>query len=469
MGCDQAGVRIQVTADVDLDPSCTYTAGLDVRASGVTLDCKGAWISSSVRSGYGIGIRTPADVDLHDVTVRNCNVRGFMNAIRVTRDGFKGLPTDHEYDHGTARIAIEDGELTGSAGVGIYVDAYVTDVAIRHMDVHDAGSTGVYLETGSRRNLVESNSFTHNGYAENGEAGQPTDVGGTTVWFWGIGREGVAVDGSYDNVIRGNDFSRNSAGGVFLYKNCGEYKDDPSWIPRRWGADRNTIEGNHFDHEWVGVWVASRMGENILPMDCSDPAYLTKPGARYVLDVARDNVVAGNDFAEVEYGVRVEDDRTTVSGNSFTSTTRGFHAIYVGTPYRTTVLGRPVSGTRLVGNRATLAGNASPYRWSTGQAATTASGNTALGAPAGICQGPPIPRGPFVFTLAVALPGPGGTAPPRPAITWPQVGELAPCARSTTTTTAQGQAGGTSTSAPGAGGGTAPAATPVAGDAAYAG
>ena len=250
---------------------------------------------------------------------------------------------------------------------------------------------------------------------------------------------------------------------MFLYKNCGEYQDDPSWIPRRWGADRNTIEGNRFDHEWVGVWVASRMGENTLPMDCSDPAYLSKPGARYVLDVARDNVVSANAFTEVEYGVRVEDDGTTVARNTFASTTRGLHAIYVGTPYRATVLHRPVSGTRIDDNRSTLAGNANPYRWSTEVQATTVSGNTALGSPVGICQGPPIPRGPFVFTLAVALPGPGGTPPPQPDLTWPHVGELPACDRAAPTSTTS------TTEAPGATAGSPPPATPVAGAAAYAG
>ena len=46
IGCDRAAERIAVTADAHLDPSCTYTAGLDISTSGVTLDCQGAVIQS---------------------------------------------------------------------------------------------------------------------------------------------------------------------------------------------------------------------------------------------------------------------------------------------------------------------------------------------------------------------------------------------------------------------------------------
>src|SRR6187401_1912214 len=99
------------------------------------------------------------------------------------------------------------------------------------------------------------------------------------------------------------------------------------------------------------------MGENTLPMECTDPAYVESGLTRVVLDHAADNVVRANRFVDVTYGVRVEDDRTVVEGNTFESSTPGKHAVIVGTPYRTTVLGRPVSGTVLQGNTSTLAGN----------------------------------------------------------------------------------------------------------------
>jgi hypothetical protein len=51
-----------------------------------------------------------------------------------------------------------------------------------------------------------------------------------------------------------------------------------------------------------GFLIASRMGENTLPMDCSDPAYL--PGV--VLDHAEDNVVRSNVFRDPWLDLRGE-------------------------------------------------------------------------------------------------------------------------------------------------------------------
>lgn len=466
VGCDQAAVRVQVTTDVVLDPTCTYTAGFDVVASGATLDCAGALVRSGGQSGIGILVHTPMDTDLANVTVTNCRVQGFLNGLRVRRDGFKGHPAGHEYDHATSNITIEGNDLTGSRGVGLYLDAFTSGVTVRANRLHDTGSSGIYLETGSRQHRIEDNDLVHDGYVENGLEGEQTTLGGQQVWYWGTGREGIAVDGSYDNVIVGNRFERNSNGGILLYKNCGENKDDPSWIPRPYAASGNTIEGNSFTDERTGVWVGSRMGENTLPMDCSEPAYVDQPGKRVVLDRADHNTIRANTFSQVTYGVRVEDDHTTVAGNTFQATSPDHHAVIIGTPYRTEVLDRPVTGTVLTGNTSTIAGNDSPYRWVHGQRSTTVSGNRALGDGVGICQGEPPPRTLFVMVIAAAAALPDGSEPPTPDLSNPTLGALATtCAGRTpgsTTTT-------TSTPADPGGGGSASPAAPLPGSVAYTG
>ena len=427
VGCDQAAVRVQVTTDTVLDPSCTYTAGFDITASGVELDCRGAAVASPTDQGVGVLITTPADVDLADVTVTDCRVDGFLNSIRVRREGARSLPAGGEHLHGTSAIAIRGNELSGSRGVGLYVDAYVSDVAIIGNDIHDAGSSGIDLEAGSRRNRIEGNDLVRNGFTENGTEGRTFDVGGTTVWYWGTGREGISVDGSSENVIRDNRLEGNSFGGIFLYENCGEFRDDPDWFERRTAAAGNVIEANRIAHELNGVWVGSRMGENTLPMACSDPAYVDRPGLRVVLDHAPDNVVRGNAFDDVTYGVRVEDDGTTVERNTFAAASPDHHAVIVGTPYRTEVLGRPVAGTVLRANDAEIVGNDSPYRWVHGEQATVVEGNAALGRPAGLCEGEPLPRQIFVMVVAVAAPGPDGAKPPTPDLTIDTLDALASC------------------------------------------
>lgn len=429
VGCDQAGARVTITQTSHLDPSCVY-AGIDITASNVTLDCQDALIRGEQVSGSrGITIVSPRDVAQHDVTVRNCRVEGFLNSLRVTRDGFRTLQPHEEYDHTTARIVIEDSHFSGSRGVGIFVDGYVSDVTIRRNVVTGTGSSGIYLETGSRRSKVIGNQILDNGYRENGPSGQVHTLAGTPFYFWGIGREGVSIDGSYENEIRDNIFARNSAGGIFLYKNCGEYPDRPAYFERRYPSDRNVIEGNVFVGGTNGVWVGSRMGENTFPMDCTDPAYVSDGGlVRVVEDYASDNRIAGNTFWEVTHGIRVEDDDNVVEANRFLGSGPQQHAILVGTPHRSAALGRPVVGTVLKDNVSEIEGNPNPYRWVPGEQGTVLDGNTALGEPVGWCAAPPIPRGPFVFVIAVALAGPGGTPPATtPDLTQPALAAQPPC------------------------------------------
>lgn len=411
VGCERSGERVTLTETSHLDPTCTY-AGVDIRTSGVTLDCQGATIRSAPGAGgRGILVESPAGVSLTDVTVRNCRVEGFLNSLRITRDGFRTLAPGEEYDHTTARILVEDSSFSGSRGVGIFVDGYVSDVTLRGNEVVSSGSSGIYLETGSRRSHVVGNALLHDGFVENGADGRAYEFLGTTFWFWGIGREGVSVDGSYENVIEGNVFHGNSAGGIFLYKNCGEYPDRPAYFERRFPSDRNRIEGNLFVGGTNGVWVGSRMGENTLPMECTDEAYVDEGIVRVVEDFASDNEIVDNHFIGVTHAIRVEDDGNLVQGNRFEGSGPDQHAVLVGTPYRTAVLDRPVTGTRLIDNVSVIEGNPNPYRWVEGETDTTLTGNLALGSEVGWCEASSIPRGPFVMALAVALAGPGGTPP----------------------------------------------------------
>lgn len=427
--CSRAAERVEITRDSHLDPACVYTGGFEISTSDVTLDCRRAVIraagSTSLR---GISIAAPEGTALTGVTVRSCLVQGFLNNVRVLREGFRTYERDEEYLHPTDDIVLEKNYFGRSHGVGVYIDAYVSGVTIRNNLIMETGSTGVYLETGSRRNIVENNYVLFNGYRENGPGGQPFNLNGIDFWFWGVGREGIAVDGSYENVIRGNVLAGNSAGGIFLYKNCGEFPDSPRYFERRYPSDRNLIEGNTFLGGRNGVWVGSRMGENTLPMECTDGAYISEPARRVVLDYAADNTIRDNVFHNVTYGIRVEDDGNRILGNHFHGTRPGQHAVIIGTPDRTAVLGRPVSGTVLEGNVSDIFANKYPYRWVHGHENSTVAGNSALGRGVGLCAGEPPPRQALIFVIAAAPAGPGGTAPAEtPDLTVPVLGPLEGC------------------------------------------
>lgn len=428
IGCDRAATRIELTASAALDPSCTYTQGVTITASHVVLDCRHALIQNA-GGGIGILVTTPADVDLADVTIRHCRVDGFLNSIHLRRDGFNRLAAGEEYVHHLDGVRVMENVLSGSRGVSIYVDGYVTGTVIRRNVVLGAGSDAVYLDAGSRYGRVLDNALLHSGYGENGPNGNLTEFNGLLFRSWGPGREGIAVDGSRDNRIARNWIAGSSAGGVFLYTNCGEYvhQQPESWVEHRYGAEHNVVEDNIVNGGENGVWVGSRMAENVFPMDCSDVPYVSGPAQAITLDRAPDNTVRRNTFSNVTYGVRVEDDGTRVVGNTFQGTDASKWAVIVGTPYRTRVLAHPVTHTIVRDNESTIVGNRSPYRWVTAAADLVAVDNRALGSPSGFCSAPEPPRGPFVMTYAVALQPPDAPPVPKPDFVIPRLGALPAC------------------------------------------
>jgi parallel beta-helix repeat protein len=421
IGCELADTRVTISTTSHLDPSCTWTRGVEIVASDVTLDCQGALIAAPDRR-YGVYVVAPTDVALADVTVRNCHIDGFLNGIHVEREGFRDLPAGMEYDTVFSNIVIEDSTVRNTRGVGIFVNGYVTDVTLRRLHVENTGSAGIYLETGSTDNVVEDSEIVNNGFSENGPDGQFFEIGGVTFWFWGTGREGIAIDGSRFNVVRNNRFSGNSAGGIFLYKNCGEFPERDRYFERRYGAHGNLIEGNTFVNEDNGIWVASRMGENTLPMNCTDPQY----AFGYALDYANDNVIRGNAFENVTYGIRVEDDRNTIEDNVFVSDDPAHVALILGTQVRTSVLGLPVDDTAVTGNRASIAGSKNPYRWVHGHTDTTFADNRSFDRPVGLCEGVQPARGPFVMTIAVVPADPDDPPTDDPPVLAPP-DPLPPC------------------------------------------
>src|SRR5690606_12630827 len=130
-----------------------------------------------------------------------------------------------------------------------------------------------------------------------------------------------------------------------------------------------------------------------------DPQYV----GGYSLDYADDNVVRNNVFQDVTFGVRVEDDRAEITGNTFTSDDAIDEAIVVGTEQRTVHLNQPVDGTVITDNVANIAGSPNPYRWIWGHTNTTFANNTSLGKVVSLCEGVQPPRGPFVMTVDAIL------------------------------------------------------------------
>ena len=78
-------------------------------------------------------------------------------------------------------------------------------------------------------------------------------------------REGIAVDGSSEHVISGNDINDNAFGGIFLFKNCWEHAaDEPNSRPRTEYASDNVITDTHFRDQPFGLWVAARQSRDLI-------------------------------------------------------------------------------------------------------------------------------------------------------------------------------------------------------------
>lgn len=410
VGCDQATNRIAVSGAVHLDPSCTYTRGIDITTSDTVLDCRGARIefAGERQDRQGILIETPVDVPLANVTVRNCDVSGFgPNNLRVRRVGFKDLVQGAEYEAPTSNILVERSKFSRSDGSGIFVDGFVTGVTLRDIEVVDSGGVGIYFEAGSKGSVLESSRIHRNGFKDVTPEGVPIILNGTEFRYESTGREGIAVDGARDNVIRDNWIAGNASGGIFFYKNCGEdVTTNPNghWV-RNYGATGNLVERNFVSSEKNGIWIGSRAAENQAFMDCSDTPYIDAPARKVFLDPASANTIRDNSFLYVEHGIRVEDDGTVIEGNRFSDVDSSHQAILIGTKERTGVLGRPVDGTVVTGNRSDISGNDTPYGWVWGHTNTTFTDNRSRQQDAALTPGTQPTINPFLFAIRIFLPG----------------------------------------------------------------
>jgi len=162
--------------------------------------------------------------------------------------------------------------------------------------VRGSGEPGIYFEHSSREITLRDSVVSGNG---------------------GDNREGLSIDSSAHDVVEGNTFQNNAIGGLFLYKNCWEYADEPSrGEVKRWQhSDFNVIRNNIFRDEPIGVWIASRQSMDLKSWGCGDTPMGGDP--RYYRDYADNNTVEGNTFCNVQVPVRVEGDRNVIRGNRF--------------------------------------------------------------------------------------------------------------------------------------------------------
>jgi len=289
-----------------LDPSCHYTGTVTISNSGVTLDCNGATLDGEAKVTRTLivgGAHRVTNVEVRNCVVTGSRSEGLFVGLSMP-DGRK--PTDAEghafYDQHPQNIVLRHLTVRRSGRSGIYIDDYVQNVTIADSVVEENGGVGIYLEHSSRHNRVVGSRIVNNGYGTT--SGIPgADTGS---------REGVAIDSSADNLIENNVVSGNLAGGIFLYRNCGEQPDNPDQVKRWQPSTRNVIRNNMVDGGRIGIWVASRQDAPYHQDQCRlvpDPAHGIFP------DAAPGNRVHGNMIGNVAIGIRVADDDNEVTSN----------------------------------------------------------------------------------------------------------------------------------------------------------
>lgn len=305
------GENLVIQQSMQLKPGCRYTGTTIIAASNVTLDCQGATLDAAAEKVFTLVVGGRRAVT--DVEVKNCVVTGsrrhgvFVGLTALDTRKPLGADGRPDYDQHPRRVVLRNVSAVRNANVGIYVDDYVQDVQILDSLAEGNASTGIYLEHSSRNNRIINTRVVNNGF---GTASGVTGALNTS-------REGIAVDSSAGNVIENNVITGNKAGGIFLYRNCGERPDMEQSVLRWQPSSGNTIRGNTVEGGRVGIWVASRQEMVLRPEKCqlrADPANGVFP------DAAPDNTVTGNTIRNVEVGIRVADDGNVIEDNQVAAT-----------------------------------------------------------------------------------------------------------------------------------------------------
>ena len=307
----------------------------------------------SVQSAPGSGgaghrrSRTPADTTMSGDVVRNCRVSGFLNSIRVTRTGFRTLAAGHEFDHTLSDVVIEDSEVSGSRGVGIYVDGYVTDVTIRDVRGDRRRQLGDLprgrLAAQHRHRQRDPRQRLHRERRRRASSSPSAACSSASGASGGRACRSTARPTTPSPATRSPG---NSAGGVFVYTNCGEYKDRAGLVRATHRRRPQPDRGQHLrrrHHRRVGRLPHGREhradGLQRHPLrHRSAPERHPRPGRRATPCGPTPSTTSPTACTSRTTAPRSLD-------NSFSGPSGAYHAVVVGTRVRTTALDHPVTGT----------------------------------------------------------------------------------------------------------------------------
>ena len=243
----------------------------------VTIDCKG--------DAYNKGKVTELQILADDVTIKRCKINGSIRTIGLGQNGeAPGVKASSTTLGHTARAQAAAPKnttlyavtITGHGRIPLYLGPGTTRLTMYDSKIKGRStSVALYLDAESGFNIIRNNTFV----------------------LTSSSREVIAVDGSADNQILGNTIDNANAGGIYLYRNCGE-----GGTVRHQAPQRNLIAGNTIDNTGgYGIWLGSRNGGRLY---CSDDKGFPFGSSINDGDFANDNTIRDNTFTSPARTIR---------------------------------------------------------------------------------------------------------------------------------------------------------------------
>lgn len=248
-----------------------------------TIDCNG--------EAYNKGKVTELQILADNVTIKRCKINGSIRTIGLGHNGeapgvrASSISPDHTAraqaaaPKGTVLYAVT---ITGHGRIPLYLGPGTTRLTMYDSTINGrSDSVALYLDTESGSNIIRNNTFA----------------------LTSSSREVIALDGSADNQLLSNTIKNAKAGGIHLYRNCGE-----GGTVRHQPPQNNFIAGNTIDNTGgYGIWLGSRNGGRLY---CSDDKGFPFGSSKDDGDFANDNIVKGNNAGKI----RDDGSRNQVSG-----------------------------------------------------------------------------------------------------------------------------------------------------------
>jgi parallel beta-helix repeat protein len=234
-----------------------------------TIDCDGG--------AYNKGKVTELQILVDNVTIKRCKINGSIRTIGLGHNGeAPGVKASSTTLGHTARAqaAAPKGTvlyavtITGQGRIPLYLGPGTTRLTMYDSTIKGrSDSVALYLDAESGINIIRNNTFA----------------------LTSSSREVIALDGSADNQLLSNTIKNAKAGGIYLYRNCGE-----GGTVRHQSPQNNFIAGNTINNTGgYGIWLGSRNGGRLY---CMDDAGFPFGSSKDDGDFADNNTVRDNTF-----------------------------------------------------------------------------------------------------------------------------------------------------------------------------